>query len=105
MLNPTATVLRKFRVKFLREFEVEIEAESGEMATQISSSILAQFPKDTCKLLSVIAEDYVEQPCAGCAADPLNPSGKPRGNPTGGGSPGTPTVKTPPLVDQVAEAA
>lgn len=98
--------MKKFTVKFLREFEVEVQADSGDMASQIAASILAQFPKDSCKLLSIVAENYVEGECAGCAVDPMSPHGKPRGGkPNGGGSPGTPTISVPVLVDQVAEAA
>lgn len=98
--------MKKFTVKFLRRFEVEIQADNGDSAAQIASSILAQFPKDTCMLLSIIAEDYVEGECKACAVDPLNPHGKPRGgSPEGGGSPGTPVIRTEEMVDQVAEAA
>lgn len=98
--------MKKFSVKFLREFEVEVQANSGDAASKLAGAILAQFPKDTCKLLSIVAADYVEGECAGCAVDPMNPHGKPRGGPPDmGGSPGTPVVRQEVLVDQVAEAA
>lgn len=98
--------MKKFKVKFVREFEVQIQAENGAMASQVGSSIIAQFPKDTCKLLSIIAEDYVESECSGCAVDPMNPKGKPRGGPPNlGGNSGGTVVKVPVLVDQIAAAA
>lgn len=99
--------MKKFSVKFLREFEVEIQADNGDSAAQIASSILAQFPKGSCKLLSIVAEDYIERGCTACEEGTIKPSsGKPpHGNPGGGGSPGTPVVRTEEMVDQVAEAA
>lgn len=98
--------MKKFVIKFLRGFEVEVQADSGDMASQIATSVLAQFPKGSCKLLSIVAEDYVEGECLGCAVDPMNPHGKPRGGPPNlGGNPGGTVVKLPVLVDQIAEAA
>lgn len=99
--------MKKFKVKFSREFEVDVEAESGTIAEAMARSIITQFPPGTCKLLSVIAEGHGEMECAGCAVDPMNPYGKPRGpKPDGhGGTPGTPVVRQEVLVDQVAEAA
>lgn len=98
--------MKKFHVKFVREFEVDVEADDAVIANKLANAILAQFPAGTCRLLSIIAEGYVEAECAGCAVDPMNPHGRPRGgNPNGGGSPGTPVVKQEVLVDQVAEAA
>lgn len=97
--------MKKFTVKFVREFEVEVQAEDASAAKLLADRVLTQFPKGTTKLLSLVAEDYVESKCAGCAVDPLNPHGKPRGNPDGGGSPGTPVIRIEELADQVAEAA
>lgn len=99
--------MKTFKVKFVREFEVDVEADSGVGAANIAATILEQFPKDTCKVLSIIAEDYVEGECTGCAVDPMKPHGKPKGpkpDPSGG-SPATPVMKVPVLVDQIAVAA
>lgn len=91
--------MKKFQVKFVREFEVGIEAVDTPTAEALARQVLAQFPKDTVKILSIIAEDAVVY----TSEDP-EPT-KPWGRPNGGGSPGTPTVKVPELVDQVAKAA
>lgn len=97
--------MRKFNVKFIREFHMQIEADSSAMARQLTQGFLEQLPQDSWRLLSIIAEDYVEQPCEGCAVDELNPNGRPpAGNPEGGGTPGGTVVKLPTLVDQVAAA-
>jgi hypothetical protein len=101
--------MKKFTVKFLREFEVEIEAENGAHAKNIAERILTQFPAGTCKLLSLVAEDYTEQPCQGCLDfGPIKSEvGTPPrgGHPNGGGSPGTPIIRTEEIVDQIAAAA
>jgi hypothetical protein len=94
--------MKKFNVKFQREFEVQVEADSLEIAGQLARQVLAQFPAGSCKLLSIYAEDYVE-PTESIGPDqPTPPRG---GSPLGGGSPGTPTATVPVLVDQIAEAA
>ena len=56
--------MKKFNVKFSREFEVDVEAETTEIAQALARNIIAQFPKGSCKLLSIIAEDYVEPAAA-----------------------------------------
>lgn len=98
--------MKKFTVKFVREMEFETEAEDSAQARVIAEKTLTRYPKNTCKLLSIVAEDYVDGECAGCAVDPMNPHGKPRGGPPNlGGNSGGTVVKLPVLVDQVAEAA
>lgn len=92
--------MKKYNVTFQREFEVGIEAESTEIAEKLANQVLTQFPKGSCKLLSIIADDAV----VFTSEDPEPPT-RPWGRPNGGGSPGTPTVKLPELVDQVAKAA
>lgn len=92
--------MSKFSVKFLREFEVDIQAEDTKIAEQLAQRILSQFPPGTVKLLSVIAEGAVV-----IADGEPSPPTKPWGNPNGGGSPGTPIVRREVLVDQIAEAA
>lgn len=98
----------QFIVKFVRQFEAEIEAESTEAAVALAQGIVKEFPTDTCRVLSIVTEGYVEQPCPACEAGDIQRSEgtHPHGNPSGGGNtPGTPTVKVPMLVDQIAEAA
>lgn len=90
--------MRNFIVKFTRDFEVLVDAESLDMAEKIGKEITGQFPVDTCKLLSVIDVNAVE------LEKPAPPT-KPFGRPKGGGSPGTPTIRVPELVDQIAAAA
>lgn len=99
--------MKQFKVKFVREFEVGVEAEDAVHAKSLADEIVKQFPADTCRLLSVIDDAYVEGECGGCAVDPHKPYGKPKGpkpDPSGG-SPSTPVMKVPMLVDQVAQAA
>lgn len=93
--------MKKFSVKFLREFEVDIEAEDTKIAEQLAQQILSQFPAGTVKLLSVIAEGAVVI-ADGEPSPPTKPWGSPNG---GGGSPGTPIVRQEVLIDQIAEAA
>lgn len=91
--------MKKFHVKFLREFEVQIEAVDLATANDLAGAIIGQFPEGSCKLLSVVAEGVVAVP----DGDPPRRSwGKP--DPSGG-SPGTPVVRVEELVDQVSEAA
>jgi hypothetical protein len=52
----------KYHAKFLRLFEVEIEADGIDAAKAAAQRIVSQFPAGTCKPLSVIAHDYVEPP-------------------------------------------
>lgn len=101
--------MKQFKVKFARTFEVDVAAENGAVAQAVADSIMAQFPADSCTLLSIIAEDHVEGECAGCAVDMMKPYGKPKGPPGGppnmGGSPATPVIRLPVLEDQIAAAA
>ena len=62
--------MKKFKVKFQREFEVDVHAETIEMARTLTDAVLGQFPKDTCKLLSIYAEDYKE-PTVTLGAEPV----------------------------------
>lgn len=95
--------MKTFHVKFSREFDVEIQAGDTTAAGIIARNIAGQFPRGTCKVLSVIVHGYVEKPCADCQAD--DPAKPPGGRPNGGGSPGTPVVRTEELVDQIAKVA
>ena len=52
--------MKKYHVKFLRLFEVDVEADDIKIAEALARQVLAQFPAGTCKLLEVKAEDYVE---------------------------------------------
>jgi hypothetical protein len=100
--------MKKFKAKFLRIFEVEVEADDASDARTIGADIVGQFPQGTCKLLSVIEEGHEDATCAACADAEKNGTGPhtPKGGPpTLGGSPATPVVKLPKLADQVAEAA
>jgi hypothetical protein len=55
--------MKKFTVKFTREFEVEIEAIDAKIAEMLAKQVMAQFPEGTCKMLSVIP--VVETPVDG----------------------------------------
>lgn len=92
--------MKNFNVRFAREFEVQVQADETAIAEVLAKRVIAQFPKDSCKLLSIIAE--------GCEVESVSPPEKPQppfGRPNGGGTPGTPVVRVEELVDQVAEAA
>lgn len=52
--------MKKFHVKFSRVFEVDVTAETLDVAQMLARNVIAQFPKDSCTLLSIIPEDYVE---------------------------------------------
>ena len=92
--------MTKFKVKFLREFEVDIDAESLEIAGQLAQKVLTQFANGTCKLLSIVQEGVV------VTQESEKPRTPPRGGPPNlGGSPGTPVIRTPEIVDQIARAA
>ena len=97
--------MKKYLVKFQRDFEVEIEADTVGVVQGLARNVLRQFPEGTCKLLSITREGYVDKPCIGCQEDGPLPSrrGPPDNKPLGGGSPGTPTVRVPELVDQIAK--
>lgn len=97
--------MKKFVAKFLREFEVELQAEFGDLAAQQASSVVAQFPAGTCKLLSIIEDGVAvevvhELKSRREAKKPRQPKPDPPG-----GSPATPVIKVPVLADQVAEVA
>ena len=98
--------MKKFNAKFLREFEVGVEAESMEVAQRLVARIIAQF-QGTARLLSIVAEDAVDEPCAACQEEgPIKPTpGSPHNKPTGGGAPGAGTAHVEILVDQIAKAA
>jgi len=98
--------LKTFHVSFARLFEVEIKAEDGKAAKVLADQVAAQFPENTCTLLSIVEDGYVEKPCAACEAGDLEkPEKPPGGRPNGGGAPGTPVVKQEVLVDQIAQVA
>lgn len=93
--------MKIFNVKFVREFEVEIQAEDTKTAETLAQKVLGQFAAGTCKLLSIVDVENVP-----LQAEPPPTPRRPRGGPPNlGGSPATPTIKVPVLVDQVAEAA
>lgn len=95
--------MKKFNVKFLREFEVDVEADDTAHAELAAQTIIQQFAPGACKLLSIVAEGVAIEVVTKAGPEGRTP---PRsGPPNLGGSPGTPTVKVPVLVDQVAEAA
>ena len=91
--------MNKYRIKFQRDFEMDVEAEGIQLAEKIGQAILAQFPKDTCKLLSIEAHGEV----AAVQPEKPQPPLKPRGRPNGGGTPGTPVARREVLVDQIAQ--
>lgn len=93
--------VKTFVAKYQRDFEVQVHALDVKMAEAMAKEILKQFPKDTVKLLSLLPLGYVEP------AEPEKPTTptRPGNKPVGGGSPGTPVVSTPVLVDQIAKAA
>lgn len=93
--------MKKYQVTFQRAFEVNVEADSLEVAELLAKQIIAQFPADTCKLLSIVAEDAVVQHSSPDIKPPTSPLGRP---PTGG-TPGTPVIRQEVLEDQIAEAA
>lgn len=88
--------MKKFVVKCMREFEVEIEADTLENAQLIARKFIAQMPGG--KLLSILPEGYVEP------VEPEKPT-PPRGSPHPGGTPAGGTARVEVLVDQIAKAA
>lgn len=97
--------MKKFTVKFARQFDVEIEADTSESARSIADRILEQFPKDSCKLLSIIAEGAEIEVLAEISGETGRKPTPPSGPPNLGGSPATPVVRLPVLEDQIAAAA
>lgn len=99
--------MKKYLVKFQREFEVEVEAVSSVAAQVIVRGILVQFPAGSTKLLSIVEEGHADHECVGCAQDgPIKPvDGPSGGNPHKGGTPGAGTPRVEVLVDQIAQAA
>jgi hypothetical protein len=93
--------MKKYTATFMREFKIDIDAETIEIADALAKQIITQFPK--VKLMSLFIEGYVEP------VDPppqLSPPRRPGNKPTGGGSPGTPVVNIgAPPVDQIAKVA
>lgn len=73
--------MKKFIATFTRTFYADFEAGNIEAAAVMAQRVVAQFPKDVCKLVSIYAEDYVEPPEPEIPAPPRNkpPSGTPRG--------------------------
>lgn len=51
--------MKKFVIKFQRDFEVEFEAADLKTAGEYAKRIVDNFPQGTCKILSVRAEDCV----------------------------------------------
>lgn len=49
----------KFNVKFQREFEIQINASDLAAAEARAHGVLAQFPSETCKLLSIVTAERV----------------------------------------------
>lgn len=98
--------MKKFNVRFLRVFEVEIFAEDSANAQTLADQILGQFPKDSCKMLSIIAEGAEVQVLAEIGGETGRKPPPPKGGPPNlGGSPATPVVRLPVLEDQIAAAA
>ena len=56
--------MQTYKVKFSRDFEVDIHAGTLPLAEQLAKQVIAQFPADSCKLLSIIPGGYVEPPDA-----------------------------------------
>lgn len=52
--------MKKYNVQFLRRFDVEVQADNVGAAQLAVEAILAQFEKDSCKVLSIVPEGYVE---------------------------------------------
>ena len=97
----------QFTISYLMRCKTAVEAASA-AAAKGQFDELAKAYGDGIVLLEIRAHDYVERPCPGCAVDPMNPSGKPKppaGPPNMGGSPATPVVRLPELVDQIAAVA
>jgi hypothetical protein len=49
--------MQKFNVKFSRDFEVGIEADTLALAELLAGRIIAEFPASTCRLLSIVPEE------------------------------------------------
>lgn len=88
--------MNKFRVTFLREFLMEIEADNLTMAQDDAHRLALSFPEGNAKVLSIYVDGYIASPDAPSPA-PFTPRNIPPG-----GTPGTPIVREEELVDQVA---
>ena len=55
-----ASNLKTYNMSFLRKVDVQIHAENIEIAEKLARQVLAQFPAETVRLLSVIEEGYKE---------------------------------------------
>ncbi len=61
--------MKTFHVKFTRDFEVDVQAESLEAASHLAKQVTAQFATGSCKILSVIEDGYIEPPEAANSVD------------------------------------
>lgn len=52
--------MKNYYVKFLREFDAEVQADNVQYAQVLARRVIAQFPEGSCRLVSIIAEDYVD---------------------------------------------
>jgi hypothetical protein len=59
----------KFTTTYCRTFQAEGEFADAAAAKAHADTIVAQFGGVSCYLLSIIAADYVDQPCAACALE------------------------------------
>lgn len=66
--------MKKFKVKFIREFEVDVEAVDLPTAADLSKKVIAAFPEGTCRLLSIYPENWKApgKELAVIATDPLS---------------------------------
>jgi hypothetical protein len=51
--------LVKYHCKFHRDFEVDVDAETIDIARQLAEAVAKQFPTGTCRLHSIHVEGYV----------------------------------------------
>lgn len=51
--------MKKYHAILLRRIDVDVEADTIELAQDAVKQIVAQFPEGTAKLHSITAEDYV----------------------------------------------
>jgi hypothetical protein len=91
----------KYIVKFQVVQQATIFADSPADAAKWARLKFAQFPADTCKLLSIYREDCVDPPEPPAGPKDSKPFGKP---PTGGPTGGT-SNKVVPVADAIAKAA
>ena len=45
--------MKTFKVKYVREFEVDIQADNLAIAEALAKKVVAQFPLGACKMLSI----------------------------------------------------